>query len=1195
MSQQFRYHARGALGFRGALCFLVALLLTNSISNPLSILELDSALRKEYPEVYPPGSDPGFTRNKAFFKLNGDDPDQIRLSLDSSRSDLSFDPDLLEALEGLILPELYERLKAAQSPDGVTLRSLQDIGLPVQMGHHALIMIPVPEDKKHPNQRAPRTKPNVPFVLAQESDTLNKMLVSGWTPPPPPPPPPIDTTPVPFNILLDAQPLGETVLQWNEDSTEFSFRSPKLKEALEAVAPSAEKSLLTTDDGQFHSQGLKSSKVGIQLDKRKKQFLITTPETWKPLATDDPPLVAPLDTQKLDVSQLSKDELFARIFQKDPPKRQREIMVQLVMDGRTLDQVRVIWDPTFTNFTFYSAFFDQALDSILEPKVREKTNGVDGNFHSDRLKQGGFLIKLDEDEYILSIHIPPDLKSLQVHSFQQKNTRNGSETMIVPAKVSAFLNMNFYDDIRYSERFFEDDSAKSRFERYNGKARPLRNPYFVDLDGAIAWNQLILQSTGSIAEKTTKDGILMERGETQIIRDFEAHNSRLTVGDIGPVFAGTFMSSPLVGGVRFDGGKALRQERNYEDNSYLIHLIRPAKVEVYVNGELKRTFHLLSGQHRIHGIPGVQGNNEVEFRVTYEDGYQESIPYHFMQGAPQNLRKGEVIGGYALGTERISQYPSATYSTQTNRMITTGLVRYGITHNLTGSTFAGATMELVIAGISMLWSPVRGTTYEARLSMSHDSLMGWGRQIQLSLFKIYDQITTTFSLQHTQAYYNSVFYHTAHSARKDRYFLSSAIGFPVWKGMASLNASATFNRNWGLGIDTNSAPIDYMFGASYGMRIIQNLNVNISGSCTVNENELIPSLTATVSYFFGREKHGFYALNQTRNQREIVAPSIKVHRREDTVVTGSGASFIQSNDSIEYIPSKYKNSWKNLTDVGWSWSNAMGLNDGKSYAINGGISEGDYSARANLQHSYNHGVIGASYSLSDHHAEDLIMRNHYLSLRASSSFMFADGLFGVGRPVQNGFILVNGQEDLDQTDFRVNPSEQHQTEFSKSNGPLSATYTNLSTYQEDFITVKLVAPPVGAYLETDQYYVDSKYKQGYALRLGSKPRVMVRMHLIDESSQSVGYTTFNIYLKSDSKKIPVVQSFTNKNGVLQAAGLIPGETYIIQFGEDAFIRDFEFTVPGKSRGILNLGELRIVHEQLSIKLSSLVPVQKKKD
>lgn len=1198
MSEKFKVHLFEARSFCGALCFLVMLLSTYTIANPLKISVLDSALRSEYPEVYPPGSEPGFTRNKVFFKLNGDDPDQIRLSLDSTRNELHFDPRILEALEGLILPELYEIVKAQQSKDGVTLSSLQAIGLPVQMGKHALLMIPVPEDKKHPNQRPPRTKDNVPPVLAKESEELNKQLVANWAAPAPSvsmdssawtkaqsKPYPKDSiiqndlnsNPNALRLKLDDDPIGETVIEWNEDRTEFSFRSPKLVESLNMIAPANEKEKVEQREGWFQSKNLKYVGMVISMDTTLKLLSLISPTSWKKPIAEEKPELAPMDTIQTDYSQLSKDELFSRIFKKAPPPRMQEFTVRLFVENEELEQVTLKWNSNFTEYTFFSTMFRQYLDTTLTQEIRKSVNGLDGNFHSTRLVRERFIVELDEAEFVLKVRIPGEFKQLQIHQIARAEDDLLGGKQIKPALISAYLNSHFYQDFSYSERFRSDDSSKMFYSQANS-ARPERRPFFVDLDGAGRFQNWVLQSTATLTEPSngswTRHQVV--RKESQLIRDFYSLNSRLTLIDVSPNYSSAKWNAPLIGGARFDYSNALVGNSIDSDNQIMFQLIRQAKVEIYQNGQLIKTLELSSGTHRVQGFSGRSGQNIVEVQVTYDDGFKQVIPFEYMQAYPRNLKKGESEVKTTVGVNRITSQGSPAYETESSRdRIVTGIYHYGLSYRSTISGYSGITNDLQVGGAKVLWNSDSSSTWEFSQTASHsrDNLTGLLSEISLS--KHYTNYSTRVFGTWTKRSFRNYFFSPLNIEPKVQYSAGFSANAPILYGSGSVSLSANINHK-----DSLYAPVDYTMGFGYSLQAFKGFSLNANASIVVSQWTINPTLTLTTSYFFHRGSHSGYLLNSLQNRKVYVPPSVDVHRMS------IDSTRQYTYDSIDFKPGYFDQQWKNMLNAGWSWSDGMGVVGGNAYSANATFeSLRAYNARLAYQHTANYGIFSGSYAMSDQRESMLMARSHYLVARASSSLMFADGLFGIGRPVYQGFVLVNGVEDLESTVIRVNPSETFSSEYSHSNAFLSAGYGEFSSYHTENIQVKLASPPPGAVLENDRYSFDNTYKQGFALRLGKAPTVLIRARILDESNQPISYTTFQIFEIGEPSQKPIYQSFTNKSGILQAGNLKPGKSYIIHFGESAFIKNLTIKIPEKSRGIYDFGDLHVNHEILASKLA----------
>jgi outer membrane usher protein len=982
-----------------------------------------------------------------------------------------------------------------------------------------------------------------------------------------------------YQLSLDKKSLGTAGLRWNMDKSKFRFISKALVVALDSIVPQTLKSQIIPGNGLFYSDKLKAAGINLLADPKGKTIKMALPKGgWKePPKPLTPEVIPEVQEPAIDYTQINRAELFQRIFKKAPAPRQREFMVRLFVDAHELEQVKLQWDPTFKTYGFFSKRFAQFLDTCLTPENRKKVNGIDGHFSSERLLATAFTLDLDEAEYLLKISVPAALRHLQVHRVNERLEDQMEGKEVAPATFSAFMNAFMYQDFSYSERFFDDDSAKAIFLRYNEKPRPVRTPFSANLDGAIRFQNFVLQSTADVLEPAGGkwNRHALTRRESQLIRDIPSLDSRITLGDVSPSLPQVNFSAPPLGGIRFDLGNALGVSSVVDENQVAFQLIRPAQVEVFVNGELQKTLQLSSGSHVIAGISGRQGENNIELQVTYEDGFRQSIPFEFKQATAVNLKPGENQGNFAAGVRRDElnldfPYP---YKSQSQAMAS-AIYHRGLAYNLTGSLFSGGTSTLQIIGARLLWSPDSTKHWEITQTFSRTQEHPFGREFQMSLTKTLGAVSTRIYGSRTEQSFRNIFFNPTDLAPKAKFSLGMSIGAPLWRGSANANANAYINHE-----DSAMGFMDYSVGASYSLRAYRNLNLAVSGNVAVTNGAYSPNLSLTANYFFNSGNHSAYVINQLQNQKTFIPPKTKLHASGDSIPNQIAVLY----DSVEFLPSSFENQWRNMVNAGWSWSSGMGVVDGNSFGANASIaSEKDYNARLSYQHTSNFGTFGSSYSVADQRSQGLMARSHYLSTRASTSFMFADGLWGFGRPVNNGFVLTKGRYDLSGTAVRVNPSEQYSSEYSQSFGPMAATFGELSPYRKENILIKLSNPPPGVFLETDNYTVNNTYKQGYALRLGKTPRVFIRVRIVDESNQPLAYTTFQIFEKSLPKDSSVHQSFTNRNGILQAADLEAGKTYIIRFGEDAFVKELEMTIPSTALGIHDFGDRKVEHERLSV-------------
>ena len=200
--------------------------------------------------------------------------------------------------------------------------------------------------------------------------------------------------------------------------------------------------------------------------------------------------------------------------------------------------------------------------------------------------------------------------------------------------------------------------------------------------------------------------------------------------------------------------------------------------------------------------------------------------------------------------------------------------------------------------------------------------------------------------------------------------------------------------------------------------------------------------------------------------------------------------------------------------------------------------------------------------------------------------MFADGVWAFGRPVDRGFILAKPQNGLTGSSVHINHSEYYDADFSQSGWLGAAYYNQISNYRPNEIQISLTDMPMGSWLEQDRYYTMGAYKQGYAVRLGSAARVLMRVRLIDETKQPMDYVYVTIgQIDEKGEMMEKRATFTSKDGVLQMGNLHPGHKYRIHFGADSYIKDIDVMVPRGSGALFTLPDIQVEHKQLDMSMT----------
>lgn len=875
---------------------------------------------------------------------------------------------------------------------------------------------------------------------------------------------------------------------------------------------------------------------------------------------------------------LDRDALFRKIFKKAPPPRLRQYEARLLLDDAPVETVSLRWNALFTEFQFVSPLLQKMLDSILVTDKKSALKSTDGLFQSDALRALGFELDLDETEYVLHVSVPGALRALQRHPLQARSQTRPAGQELQPAFFSAYLNAIWTQSASYNERFFDDDSTRLRWESYNGRPHPRRERLQGDLNGAVRTLDWVLLGTATIREpeQGSFDRRAVTRGSNTLIHDFLNENSRLRLWDVSASQSGANFQIPSLGGASLQMGEAIRSDQGRFDSEVQFYLQQPALVSVLINGEVTKAMRLSSGLHEITAFAGKTGVNDVELLVEYDSGEKERIPYRFVQPANQVRAPGHEVANVTAGTPRLGENE---YQSDWSEMVVAGAYSKGLGAFVNADFSLAVQKNLQVGGLRLLWLEDSVSTWSLGATVSYDSLTTRGHSWSLQ----YGQRVHSAQVSASVRYANSTFHNAFYQNRgvpEARYLLGLNVGAPVWRGQLNFNANMIFNRQ----IDSLSSPIDYSFGTSYGFSVWGGLNVSAMGNCVIQSGEFTPSASLTLSYFFNKGNHSIYALSQTNNEKKYSAPSFERTRVYDTSYVANEVVVIP-RDTILSMGGDYHNEWVNMGNVGWSWSEGMGVLGGKALSVNGNIRSDQYGVRLGAQRTTNFADLSASYSMSDQDILGLKSRSHYLSARASTSLLFADGLFGLGRPVYDGFVLVDGQHELESTTFRVNPSDMYNSEYSRGRHYLPASYGLISAYNTTSIQVVPVNAPTGVMIETDRFYMNNTYKQGYVLRMGKPPRVLARLRLIDETSQVLEYVNFRV-LNAQDTSVVLYQSFSNKFGVIQIADLLLGQQYIIRFGEDAFVKDLVITIPKDAPRILNLGDMKVEHQSLS-KLSKL--------
>jgi len=247
------------------------------------------------------------------------------------------------------------------------------------------------------------------------------------------------------------------------------------------------------------------------------------------------------------------------------------------------------------------------------------------------------------------------------------------------------------------------------------------------------------------------------------------------------------------------------------------------------------------------------------------------------------------------------------------------------------------------------------------------------------------------------------------------------------------------------------------------------------------------------------------------------------------------------------------------TDAAGGWNANLGAQRQRDeYSAVGGLRYTGYRADLSLSHD----VTTPASS-----AENVDNRT---SGRFGTALVYADGQFGLSRPVQDSFALVVPHSELAGQKIGVDPVGHSYTARADWLGP--AVLPNLTSYQVRKVTIDAPDLPLGYELGPGEYTVWPTYKSATVMRIGTGATVLLRGVLETADGAPVSLQAGEIVSLSEPKMTPI-EVFTNRKGKFMAEGLKPGAFELRLFADaQAKVR---FEIPKGKAGLYDMGSLRL--------------------
>jgi outer membrane usher protein len=732
-----------------------------------------------------------------------------------------------------------------------------------------------------------------------------------------------------------------------------------------------------------------------------------------------------------------------------------------------------------------------------------------------------------------------------------------SASMEQPAYVSAYLNIR---------------AAASYVSQTSYGSTGVESPSFY-LDGAARIGSFVLEGEGSFYTGDAKgfascyfqDYVLYRRG-TRLVYDLPEEAIRFRFGDLAPDYAG-LQSSPDVLGVSATKTYATLQPgrsiRPTGARSFRIE--RPSTVEVFVGAAMIRRLKLGPGVYNISDLPLQSGANDIKLVIEDDTGARQTLDFTAFSGQ-ELLSPGLSEWSASAGVKSLDRgiigasapaggyFPSGTRSKghsfygqrdyYFDQPVVTGYYREGLTPALTASFDLQADDRVVMAGAGLV-TQTRAGLFTGQLAASDWYSDGPGYAVRLGYgydkFDWFGEYKAAFRML---AEWRSNSFSTVRT-------YTDGLAYMTPNYNASLSASYTqrlpYDITAGLSASYYLLLDDPAYRVQEGARwdtdftVSRQLWDNVSGSLSIGYGRDDTSHYQTYYNQDGFRTYVRLAWTPDANSRAMAS--------YDSRSESGRVSYTQNSET------KGIGAWTATAEAASERNDQGGVNASASYTAN----------RAEVTASHTAGLTGLAYngSFNPYFTEERT------SVGVATSFVYADGAWGMGRPVRGGFALVTPHKSLDGSPIAVGSADQimAQSDFL---GP--AVVTDVGAYRQTRVPYDAPGAPAGYDLGSATFDLKPPYKAGYNLQAGSAYTVTAMGTLLDAQGEPLPLLagTAREAGKENGRK---VELFTNRAGRFGAQGLAAGR-WIIEMPTEPEATRYVIDIPEGVIGLHKAGELK---------------------
>ena len=684
------------------------------------------------------------------------------------------------------------------------------------------------------------------------------------------------------------------------------------------------------------------------------------------------------------------------------------------------------------------------------------------------------------------------------------------------------------DDVTLQPENFSAYLNLSVIQTYIWEGSNHADPPTINFDGAIRVGPIVFEGDAQFGQQFTLSGdsYKFQRNYARLVYDQPEDYRRWYLGDLDVEIRGQQAY------VQMGGIGVLRQQRRF--NTFRAAILqadrqlvlqRESTVRFLRNGSLYRELRLQPGRYDFSSLPLVAGSNDIQIQVTDNSGAVQNLSYQQYLD-PIDLDPGDYEYGAYIGptSQRFGYAPDykgpvAFTGFFRKAFLNAPAIGVGLQASKDVQTLSGQT-QFVLGNGGRILLDAAG---------SHSKEAGTGFAGGVSYEHYFDRNGLSDSLT-IRADYTSPHFST----------LSNILGINT----TSFTASAQYTHQFSQKFLTTST-------ASY-----------IKGRGNLGD-----------SYRVGTT--GYYRFDREWTFRTGVEYSKFPAAFSDSTGFSVLVGLVFQPDYRRRAEARYE-SRNNLAELSY---NQSGLNQLNSVGFGGVLTRQDQSAQAVGYVSYSanrfdatlsHATFGPSLSsIADINAT---------TLRVGTTIAYTGGMVGLGRRINDSFMLLKAHENLGKRDVVVGQSLAQNDYIARSGALGAAVHNFLGSYTTQSVQYDVQDPPPGYDTGPGVFRVHPPYKSGYAVRVGTDAfaSAIGTLMLTPEKPVSlIGGRVTLLDVKEGDNPQPT-PFFTNSVGRFAVSNLLPGRRYLVEtYGPNGTVdRAFEFTVPADTTGLVDLGTVK---------------------